>query len=230
MNRKKTKARSRSSRLWMEDDDSLQRKVASGEYVDVSDAIRELVSKYLTMERIRSFSSDQRYDAVKSSQKEVIAPLVKEVEIVKKDTTFIVDELAEIRKTLRLFAEINIPSSKLNNESQSENNEITEKLNRLLAMAEINKSGNENIQLQLFMVHGILTFISLGYQSGFLKPTTQMKAKEFIVLLNTATAELSLDTKNNIANNNYDPLESKLAEKVARSIFNALHPPPAKTS
>jgi Arc/MetJ-type ribon-helix-helix transcriptional regulator len=228
MKRKTNITATRGTRLYREDDETIAAQVRSGKYSSAGEAIRELVNKYLTMERIQSFSSDQRYDAVKSSQKEVIAPLVKEVEIVKKDTTFIVDELAEIRKTLRLFADINIPSSKLNIESQSENNEITEKLNRLLAAAKINKTSNDNIQLQLFMVHGILTFISLSYQSGFLKPTTQMKAKEFIVLLNTATAELSLDTKNNIANNNYDPLESKLAEKVARSLFNALHPPPKK--
>jgi hypothetical protein len=104
------------------------------------------------------------------------------------------------------------------------NSELTEKLNQLLAASKINKASNDNIQLQLFMVHGILIFISLSYQAGFLKPTTQVKANEFLALLNTATAELSLDTKNNIANNNYDPLENNLAEKVARSLFSALRP------
>jgi hypothetical protein len=109
-----------------------------------------------------------------------------------------------------------------------ENNEITEKLNRLLAAAKINKTSNDDIQLQLFMVHGILTFITLSYQSGFLKPTSIEKAKEFIVLLNSTTHELAAATQNNIANNKYKPFENNLAEKFARQIFNALHPSPKK--
>jgi hypothetical protein len=107
------------------------------------------------------------------------------------------------------------------------NSEVAEKLNRLLA-AEINKASSDDIQMQLFMVHGILTFITLSYQAGFLKPTTIEKAKEFTVLLNTATKELAVKTQNSIADNKYKPFENNLAENFARQIFNALHPPPQK--
>ena len=205
-------------RLSKDDYKSVKRSVASGKYDNLSDAIRTLVGSHLTTQRLNQLGHDLSDKTIRQSQAKVIAPLKTQIDNVENQISNMNGVIDDLTKAVREY------TNKVASSSQVENDldfgQLHVKLDEILNLVKETLVNSAETKRNDFINRGILTFFSIGYQAGNIKPAKIMGEKKFFDIL-SKNAKYTFEKYQNDVNGDQEKYITEFAQQILNEIYGS---------